>query len=681
MRSTQVPVGGLAALGVGTALFAGAVALDLRVGDAPIPEWTEEPGWTFAAMGLIQAGLGVVVLWHRRHHPIGWALVGLGFLWILDGLAQSYVRLAVHEQEALPGLTWVLWFLFRFTAVLPMNAAAVLLLFPDGLPRGRWRAAGWVSLALMGAGLVLFVVVPSTQGEIDASLAALVPGVDTDPTSIEALRPVAEHVVTASWVLGSVGFVLALVTVMARYRASRDAERERMRWLAWAVLVMVLLIATSLLVDVTVLNSFFLGAALLVGPVAMVIAIVRPDIVSVENLLVRTLVYGGISVVIVLVDLLALAIISATLGDAFGERQVVLLVLLLAAILYGPMRLRIEGWVRRAVLGDRRDPYAVVSSLASTLERSDDDGAQLGAVVEAVSTAFGLSFVQVEVDRSAGERLVASRGERPDHVRSFPIAYRSRTIGRLTLPAHGVRNHLTARDEVLLADVVRQAAAAIRSSQLSDELQRSREGLVLAREEERRRIRRDLHDGLGPSLSAVVFRLESARLTVASDPASADEQLAETRDVVQEIIKDVRRLVHDLRPPALDDRGLVGALTQLAEHADAAVDVRVTASIDGGLPAAVEVAAFRIASEAMNNTLRHAHARTCSVSLSADPHELVVEVADDGVGIAADARPGIGLVSLRERAAELGGSVELRCPDSGGTIVTARLPLHGRMEP
>ncbi|MET0469163.1 MAG: sensor histidine kinase, partial [Aeromicrobium sp.] len=370
-----------------------------------------------------------------------------------------------------------------------------------------------------------------------------------------------------------------------------------------------------------------------------------------------------------------------TLGDPFGQRQVVLLVLLLAAILYGPMRLRIEEWVRRLVLGDRRDAYSVVASLASTLERTDDDGAQLAAVVEAVSTAFGLSFVQVEVDRSAGERLVASRGDRPQEVRSFPIAYRSRTIGRLTLPAHGVRNHLTARDEILLADVVRQAAAAIRSSQLSDELQRSREGLVLAREEERRRIRRDLHDGLGPSLSAVVFRLESARLTVASDPGSADEQLAETRDVVQEIIKDVRRLVHDLRPPALDDRGLVGALTQLAEHADAAVDVRVVASINGGLPAAVEVAAFRIASEAMNNTLRHAHARTCSVSLNADPHELVVEVTDDGIGIAADARPGIGLVSLRERAAELGGTVDLRCPDTGGTIVTARLPLHGRMEP
>lgn len=681
MRSTQVPVGGLAALGVGLALFAVAVALDLRVGNAPIPEWTEEPGWTFAAIGLVQAGLGVTVLWHRHRHPFGWALIGLGMLWVLDGLAQSYVRLAVHEQEALPGLTWVLWFLFRFTAVLPMNAAAVLLLFPDGLPRGRWRAAGWASLALMGAGLALFLVVPSTQAEIDASLASLVPGVDTDPTSIEALRPVAEQVVMLSWVLGSVGFVLALVTVIARYRASRDLDRERMRWLAWAVLVMVLLIATSLVVDVPALNAMLLGAALLVGPVAMVVAIVRPDVVSVENLLVRTLVYGGISVVIVLVDLLALAIISATLGDAFGQREVVLLVLLLAAILYGPMRLRIEAWVRRLVLGERRDPYSVVASLASTLERTDDDGSQLAAVVEAVSTAFGLSYVQVEVDRSAGERLVASRGVRPADVRSFPIAYRSRTIGRLTLPAHGVRNHLTSRDETLLADVVRQAAGAIRASQLSDELQRSREGLVLAREEERRRIRRDLHDGLGPSLSAVVFRLESARLTVTSDPASADEQLAETRDVVQDIIKDVRRLVHDLRPPALDDRGLVGALTQLAEHADAAVDVRVVADLDGALPAAVEVAAFRIASEAMNNTLRHAHARSCSVSLTADADELVVEVADDGIGIAADARPGVGLLSLRERAAELGGSVDLRCPDHGGTIVTARLPLHARMEP
>ncbi|GAA3542906.1 hypothetical protein AFL01nite_10350 [Aeromicrobium flavum] len=681
MTSTRLPVGGLGLLGLGTVLLAVAVTLDLHVGGAALPAWTADPGWSYAAMGLPQIALGVVVLWQRRRHPIGWALVGLGMLWVLDGLAQSYVRFALVEQENVPGLTWVLWFLFRFTAVLPMAAGGVLLLFPDGLPRGRLRVAGWTSLALMAAGLFLFIVAPSVHPEIDADLAELTPGADPDPTSIAALRPVAEHVVTLSWVLGVSGFVVALATVVARHRASRDRERERMRWLAWAVLVMVLLIATSALVDTPALDNLFLGAALLVGPIAMVVAIVRPDIVSVETLLVRTLVYGGISVAIVLVDLLALAIISATLGDAFGQRQVVLLVLLLAAVLYGPLRLRIEAWVRELVLGERRDPYSVVASLASTLESTDDDGAQLAAVVEAVSTAFGLSFVQVEVDRSAGERLVASRGDRPADVRSFPIAYRSRTIGRLTLPARGVRNHLTDRDEILLADVVRQAAAAIRASQLGDELQRSREGLVLAREEERRRIRRDLHDGLGPSLSAVVFRLESARLTVPTDPGSADEQLTETREVVQEIIKDVRRLVHDLRPPALDDRGLVGALTQLAEHADAEVDVRVTARIDGALPAAVEVAAYRIASEALNNTLRHAHARTCAVTLTGGHGTLVVEVEDDGVGIAPDAQSGVGLVSLRERAAELGGTVELRCPEGGGTIVTARLPLHERMTP
>jgi len=678
MRSSRAPVGALVALGAGVVLFAAAVLLDLRVGRTPMPDWAAEPGWTYAALGLPQLALGTVVLWHRRRHPVGWALMALGLLWVLDGLAQSYVRLGVLERESLPALTAVLWFLFRFTAVLPLAAAAILLIFPEGLAQGRARRASRASLALMAVGLLLFVIVPSTHPDIDREIDALMPGAHTDPTSVAALAPVADEVHAVAWVLGIGGFVLALLTVAVRYRASRDREREQMRWLAWAVLAMVLLIATSLLVDVPVLTNVSLGAALLVGPLAMAVAIVRPGVVSVENLLVRTLVYGGITVVIVLVDVVALALLSATLGDAFGERQVVVLVLLLAAVLYGPMRLRIEAWVRQLVLGERRDPYDVVASLASTLERADDDGAQLGAVAEAVAAAFGLSYVQVEVDRSADERLVASRGQRPPEVRSFPVTYRSHTIGRITLPAHGVRNQLTARDEILLADVVRQAAAAIRASQLSDELQRSRERLVLAREEERRRIRRDLHDGLGPSLSAVVFRLESARLTVPADPVAADEQLTETREVVQDIIKDVRRLVHDLRPPALDDRGLVGALTQLAEHADADLDVRVTADLPAGLPAAVEVAAFRIASEALTNTVRHAAARTCSIALGTDADALVLEVADDGVGIAPDARSGVGLVSLRERAAELGGTLDLRCPAEGGTTVTARLPLHGR---
>ena len=399
---------------------------------------------------------------------------------------------------------------------------------------------------------------------------------------------------------------------------------------------------------------------------------------SIQDLLGRTLVYGGLSLVLVAVDLAAVAGLTALIGDSLDPGQVVLVVLLLTVLLYGPLRQWLGSWARRLVLGDRDDPYDVVAGLATTLESADDAATQLAAVARAVASAFGVPFVSVDVDRGGGERVVATYGERPAETRTLPITYRGAEVGRLELPRRGLRSRLTGRDERLLGDLVRQAATAVRTSRLTDELQDSRERLVVAREEERRRIRRDLHDGLGPAMSGVVFQLDSARLLVDSDPGAAKSQLVETRSHVQDVVADVRRLVHDLRPPALDDLGLVGALSQQADRMR--MSTRVLADDLDALPAAVEVAAFRIAGEAMTNVDRHAAATECTVRLRRDGDALLVEVTDDGAGIAPAAEAGVGLVALRERAAELGGRSEVTCPPTGGTVVRAWLPLEDEQE-
>ncbi|MFC5041001.1 GAF domain-containing sensor histidine kinase [Ornithinimicrobium kibberense] len=331
------------------------------------------------------------------------------------------------------------------------------------------------------------------------------------------------------------------------------------------------------------------------------------------------------------------------------------------------------------MLGSRANRYDAVSGLAATLETTDEGSEQLAAVARAVADAFRVPFVSVDVDRGGGERLVTTVGKRPAETRSLPISYRGEAVGRLVLPARGLRSRLTARDEELLGDLVRQAATAARSSRLAEELQASRERLVLAREEERRRIRRDLHDGLGPALGGVVFQLESARLLLDREPEQAKEQLAATSTLVQDVVADVRRLVHDLRPPALDDRGLVGALTQQAERMSATGPVTtVTADDLGALPAAVEVAAYRIVGEALTNVTRHARARRAEVRLAVADGALAVTVRDDGLGIPDDTESGVGLLSMRERAAELGGTAEVTCPPDGGTLVRAVLPLENR---
>jgi two-component system, NarL family, sensor kinase len=442
------------------------------------------------------------------------------------------------------------------------------------------------------------------------------------------------------------------------------------------VVVMAAVVGLSTFAEVTVVRDATIFVIASLPPVAMTVGIVRPTLVPVQELLSGTAVLALLSATLVVVDLGVVALLDVVLGDNLGQRQVVLVVLLLTALLYVPLRQRLSAVVRRLLLGERGRPYDVVAGLATALEQVEEGPGQLAAVADAVAATFGVSYVALEVDRTGGERLVATRGTRPAEVRRLPITYRGEEVGRVVLPARGLRSRLSRRDEQLLGDLVRQAATAARTSQLADALQDSRERLVVAREEERRRIRRDLHDGLGPALSGVVYQLESARLQVDRDPEAAGRTIAATSTHVQDVVADVRRLVHDLRPPALDDLGLVGALRQQAERIGVSgPQVSVEAAELGQLSAAVEVAAYRIVGEALTNVVRHASATSARVGLEVTGDRLLVEVEDDGVGIPAEAQAGVGLVSLRERAAELGGRADVSCPATGGTVVRAWLPL------
>ena len=621
-------------------------------------------------VGIVLGVLSTVVLRHPGHRMIGWALGAVGLFWALDGLSEAYVRLGLVTDHALPGMTLAVWFLARFTSLLPATIVVLPLLFPEGrFVRGAWGVASWVCMAVLCLGAFAFVVAPWDQ-----PTAGLPPGVDPDWTTIWLLERIADPLTSTLQAATVVGLVVPVGVVVHRYRRSSGTARDQLRWLLWGALVTAAIIVVSLFLDLGGLAGLVFFVCITLVPVAMTVAVVNPSIVSIEDLLGRTVVLSALAVVLVAIDFGVVAALTAVLDDEMEQSQVVLVVLLTTVLLYGPVRQRLSRWVRRLVLGTRATPYDAVAGLASTLENADEGSEQLVAVARAVASAFGVGFVSVEVDRSGGEQLIATYGERPPATRTLPIAYRDVEVGRLVLPARGLRSRLSHRDEELLGDLVRQAATAARTSRLAEELQDSRERLVVAREEERRRIRRDLHDGLGPALSGVVFQLESARLLVDQDPETAKTQVAATSQLVQEVVADVRRLVHDLRPPALDDLGLVGALRQQAQRL--APPASVVADDLGALPAAVEVAAFRIASEAMTNVARRAAATACTVRIEATDGALLLEIADDGVGIPAEAQAGVGLQSLRERAAELGGTSEITCPPSGGTIVRTRLPLR-----
>jgi signal transduction histidine kinase len=674
----------LVAVTVGS--VAAAVALDVGTPASARSALEATPGWIFGLPGLLLVLPAALLLRREPRNAVSWVVGGIALLWSVDGLAQSWLTYALADVaagtgEPLPGATPAFWLVQRFGAWLLLGLPLLLLLYPDGrLPAGRWRPVAVVSLASTALLPTLLMVVPSEIADARAGseLPAVFRSIDVDPTSLPLPEAVALPLLRVAFPLAVLGVVVPVASVVARYRRARGDGRRRMRWLLWAAVVDLLVMLAALLVPGDT-SSLGLSLAVALTGGAVAVGVLRPRAIDIDRLLGGTVVYGVLGVGVVLLDLAVLAAAGALLGESFEERDATLLTLLLVAAVYVPARAPLWRIVRRWVLGERDDPYRVVSGLAERLERTDGADEQLMAIAAAVAEAFRSPYVGVEVDQAVGGTLVAEHGRRPAAVRSLPIAYRDEQVGRLLLPRDGVRAHLVTRDERLMADVVRQAAAAARASSLAAQLQTSREQLVAAREEERRRLRRDLHDGLGPALGAVVLRIDTARNLAADRPDEADRVLRQARDEVAGALSDVRRLVHDLRPPALDDLGLAGAVRQQAERLLAP---RTAVAVSAGpdveiLPAAVEVAAYRIASEAVANVARHASASTCSVSLVHAGTDVVVTVADDGVGIDPAAPAGVGLVSLRERAAELGGSCTISCPPDGGTVVRAVLPANG----
>jgi len=374
--------------------------------------------------------------------------------------------------------------------------------------------------------------------------------------------------------------------------------------------------------------------------------------------------------------------------------------------LFQPLRERLQRSVNHLLYGQRDEPYAVLSRLGQRLETTLAPDALLPVIAETVAQALKLRYVAIALDQNGTQTIVAASGQPCDGLVSLPLVYQHETVGQLLLAPRAAKEPLDLADRRLLADVARQAGIAAHAVRLTADLQSSRERLVATREEERRRLRRDLHDGLAPALSGVLLRIAAARRLLPAGSA-AEPLLAETGADLRASVGEVRRLVYDLRPPALDQLGLVQAIHEQAERygtaseADGEPGLRVEIQAPGGLPllsAAVEVAAYRIAQEALANAARHGRARTCIVRLalhgptrpvaSGNGHQtsrvfpagpespvLCLEIVDDGIGLPKVPRAGVGLTSMRERAAELGGTCTAERGPNGGTRVEARLPL------
>ena len=617
--------------------------------------------------GLLYPLVGAYLLRRRPDNRVGLVFAATSVVG-LNGLAGQYAVAAelVHHGSWPLGdfAAWINAWAWAPELAVP---ALLTLLFPDGtLASRRWKPVAVTAIAGLTFAMVLMAF---SYHAIDASQKVFNPWTITDARWFQ-------HLSVLGILLVFVCTIIGLVSLVRRTRAARGDQRAQLQWLMFSVVITVVMGAIALPLS-NPASEIVWAVAMAAIPAGVVIAVLRHKMLDIELVLNRTIAYALLTGVVVIAYVLAVSALGDIAAKKVGIAAVAVVALLVAAA-----RDRVQRAVDRALFGDRRDPYAVVDRLGRRLDAASGPVDALEQIAGELSTSLRLPSVAVVPDSPALQRITV--GTPVAGTVDVPISVHGEQIGVLRV---GHRHHgerWRPEEQSVLLDTARRAGALLQAATLVADLRQSRERIVAAREEERRRLRHDLHDGVGPQLAGLALQLDglARRLGADSDNAARVQML---RDRLRDTVVEVRRVVDNLRPPALDDVGLVEAVRQqvsayavvgASNHASGSVPlVDVVAAPLPALPAAVEVAAYRIVTESVANAVRHGRPTHCDVSISTYDADLVVTVADDGSGIAADATPGVGLASMRDRAAEVGGSLDVQSGPTG-TTVTARLPLE-----
>ena len=502
--------------------------------------------------------------------------------------------------------------------------------------------------------------------------------------------------------LATVGAII-IAQVYRYLRISNSVQRQQTKWVVFGVsiaiggyivfgLIFTIFfpsVSQSPLADILFNTSNYL--LLLLIPISLAFAILRSRLWDIDIIINRTLVYGILTASVVAIYVL----VVGSLGAVFQARSNLFISLLaagLVAVLFQPLRQRLQHAVNRLIYGERDDPYRVIARLGQRVEGTLAPDAVLPTIVETVAQALKLPYAAITMKQEESFTIAAaySASGKSEETRApllrLPLVYQTEQVGELVLAPRAAGETFTSADQRLLEDLAHQIGVAVHAIHLTADLQRvtvdlqhSRERLVIAREEERRRLRRDLHDGIGPTLASLFQRLDTASRLVPHDPDAAVVLLETLKGQVKATIAEIRRVVYALRPPVLDELGLLSALREHTGYAQESNGLRIVIEAPEAmppLPAAVEVAAYRIVLEALTNVERHAHAHTCLVRLDlSEAGALCLDITDDGRGLSAHSTAGVGLTSIRERAAELGGACKITAEPTGGTRVWVRFPL------
>ncbi|MEV4507489.1 sensor histidine kinase [Dactylosporangium sp. NPDC049525] len=603
---------------------------------------------TNTAIGVGFAGCGGILAVQRPANRVGWLLLGAGLAPLTTAALTPVLLYDITHG-------WPEWTLrvlaSAFYAAWPwgicMFLPLALQLFPTGRPVSpRWRGLCWATVAVG----VCFTVAMSTGSEPLVIYGRSVHSYLELPF-YDALGPL--------WFAANLAPLFALLGAIAalvvRFRRGDERLRRQLLWLVWALIVAVGLNLPRWLVGG---GPILLLLAIPLVPVAITIAILRHRLLDIRLVLSRTVLYLLLSVAVIGAYAGLLTLFDALLRGAGAP----VLATLLIALAFNPVRVWSQRRVDRLLYGSRSDPVLAVSRVGARLAADD-----LAGVLDGTRDALRLPFAALRRDG----RELAATGEPPPSLHTVPLTFHGARVGELIVGVRSGDRRLAAADLAVLDLLAGPLATALHASALAEEVQAARERIVAAREEERRRLHRDLHDGLGPALTGAGFKADAAHNLVVGAPEQAAALLGELRRDIREAIDDVRRLVYGLRPPTLDELGLAGALRRHGATLPLAVTVDAPDTLPT-LPAAVEVAVYRIGTEALTNVARHANAGAARVELAVDS-AVRLSVVDDG---SPDGPwvPGVGLTSIRERATELGGTCTAGPTPTGGRVV-AVLPL------
>jgi signal transduction histidine kinase len=611
--------------------------------------------WVLASTHLVLASvlflLGYLIM--RRSDR---ELLPVLAAWVFPALgATFFVRESVSFEVG-----WFSPLLFAAFVVNRTSFVPVFALFPDGYFAPRWIR--WF----------VYVDVPWELVQI---------------TALAADRVLSGPLVAASSVFTTAGYLCLVGAQVFRYRRWSDPiGRRQIRWvlagLVAVVLVAMVIMGGTSLLDPPGQGSWPWVARDVLGPGAALIlfaafsvAIIRFRLWGIDVVVRRVLVWGTLSLGILAVYIAAIGL-STGLLHAGRSGLPALAVALAFAVALQPARRRLQRLADRAVYGRRDEPVAITAGMGELFDDVSRPDELLAGLAELIARELKLVSVSMTVELTDGTSVEGGHGGAAADPETIELRVGTDRVGTLVIGHRRGERRLSAQDRQTLTIVGHQAAALAGMLRFAFEREAMRRLVVAARDGERRRLRRDLHDGLGPTLASVVQRVDAAARGSGVAPATA-RLLDDANAGLREALGEMRRIVNALRPPLLDQHGLVGALRRSVDRHDeigVRPEVVFTSEPIPFLADSTELALFRIAEEAVLNARRHADAGRVEVSLRGIDGDLVLEIRDDGVGFPSSDRQGVGIAAMRERAAEVGGRLEITSREGGGTVVTARMP-------